>query len=166
MIIITIRDETMHSYHMPSKFQPFGRGTRSPHIELHDLPTLNPPLFYIRVWVPLFSGFLHRYFLIQFWLFSLISSLAYILTLSLSHTHYASEYSTLLELDSLHFALEQWRVNVRLLKFAGLVDDLLYFTLLSGEYLWNSICGVSCWLRLKLWLWFSVRFYLIFSNYK
>ena len=40
------------------------------------------------------------YFLILFWLFSLISSLAYILTLS--HTHYASEYSTLVELDSLH----------------------------------------------------------------
>ena len=109
MIIITIRDETMHSYHMPSKFQPFGRGTRSPHIELHDLPTLNPPLFYIRVWVPLFSGFLHRYFLIQFWLFSLISSLAYIL--SLSHTHYASEYSTLLELDSLH-GIRAWRLEI------------------------------------------------------
>ena len=51
------------------------------------------------------------YFLILFWLFSLISSLAYILSLSHTHTHYASEYSTLLELDSLH-GIRAWGLEI------------------------------------------------------
>ena len=95
------------------------------------------------------------YFLILFWLFSLISSLAYILTLS--HTHYASEYSTLVELDSLHRVVppppsvqlaDSPEYEVDAILDSNIVCNKLYYLVYwlgypSSDHTWEHVpCGV------------------------